>query len=98
MSVCKSIPMYEQETIITMGRLQEWADICTSNRTTARHLNKLCERYPDDYQYDKNTEDFIWYRVRVRNIRFGRPRRRKEGKIVAGCAEASRAKAQAKVI
>ena len=94
MSVCKSIPMVEQETIITIGRLQEWADICTSNRTTARRLNKLCERYPDDYQFDRKTEDFIWFRVRARNLRFGKPRRRQNGKVVAGCAEASMAKTQ----
>lgn len=94
MSRLKTIPMIEQETIITIGRLQDWADICTSNRTTARRLNKLCERYPDDYQYERRTEDFIWYRVRTRNIRFGKPRKRQEGKIVAGCAETSMIKAQ----
>lgn len=44
-----NLSKYEQETIINYNNEDKFATIYTADPTTMRKLDKLCEKFPDNY-------------------------------------------------
>ena len=44
-----SIPLTDQETVISYGRTEDYAMVWTNDKTVMTKLDRLCERSPDNY-------------------------------------------------
>ncbi len=71
----RSIPRYEQETIIRWAADETMATISTSNPVVIRKPDKLTEAAPDDYKklHDLTDDHDARYLMPVDRLRFAKP-------------------------
>lgn len=58
-----TIPVSEQETVIQFGRDDEYATLCTSDRTMMTKLDRLCEKSPEYYSLTDKNSAFKTYKI-----------------------------------
>ena len=63
-----SISTAEQETVIQFGRTDEYATLCTSDRTMMTRLDKLCEKSPEYYSLTDENSAFKTYRIHDKGL------------------------------
>lgn len=63
-----SISTAEQETVIQFGRTDEYATLCTSDRTMMTKLDKLCEKSPEYYSLTDENSAFKTYRIHDKGL------------------------------
>lgn len=60
----------ELETIINWNPVEDMAIVYTRDRTVIHKLDKLCEKYPDQYRFTKGTKTEKYYKVDKNFIKF----------------------------
>ena len=61
-------PSDEQETIISYSRVDDFADICTSDTTQKTRFNKLCNSNPEHWVKTKEDDWFSYYRCTPKSL------------------------------
>lgn len=63
-----SVTLEEQETIISYSRVDDFADICTSDTTQKTRFNKLCNSNPKHWVKTKEDDFFSYYRCTPKSL------------------------------
>lgn len=74
---------YELETIISYNRIDKTANVYTADSYVMSKLDKLVEKYPDEYKCIKDTGDSKEYEFPKKLIQFRSPRKMTEAQIKA---------------
>lgn len=58
----------EQETVIQFSRCDDYATISTSDTTQKTKLNKLCEKSPQNWQLEEESDSYSRYRCTPKSL------------------------------
>lgn len=67
------LTMLEQETIVNYNLGEKMADVYTADPVVMRKLDKLCEKFPEEYECYKRDEWSANYRFSKKLIQFRTP-------------------------
>ena len=62
------IPVDEQETVIQFSRAEDFATVCTSDKTVQTKLNRLVENNPDNWELISDDGFFSTYRCHPKKL------------------------------
>lgn len=64
----ESLSKYEKETIINFNEEEKFASVYTCSNYVMNKLDKLCEKFPDNYKLVSQTENSKTYNVMPKKL------------------------------